>query len=99
MKRAAAVVLVVVLGARWASTQPQDSSRITTPKQQFGAGIGDDYFLANYTQIEAYWKKLDAESDRMSLVDIGRSEEGRAQWMAIVTAPENLRALERYKAI
>ncbi len=98
-KKTAAVVLVVVLGARWASTQAQDSSRITTPKQQFGAGIGDDYFLANYTQIEAYWKKLDAESDRLSLVDIGRSEEGRTQWMAIVTAPENLRALDRYKGI
>src|SRR6266513_5112326 len=75
------------------------ASHITTPKEQFGANIGDDYFLANYTQIEAYWKKLDAESDRMSLVDIGTSEEGRTQWMAIVTAPENLRALERYKTI
>src|SRR5436190_4364899 len=98
-KKTAAVVLVVVLGARWASTQPQDASRITTPKQQFGASIGDDYFLANYTQIEAYWKKLDAESDRLSLVDIGRSEEGRTQWMAIVTAPENIRALDRYRTI
>ena len=99
MKKTAAVVFVVMLGARWASTQPQDSSRITTPKQQFGASIGDDYFLANYTQIEAYWKKLDAESDRLSLVDIGRTEEGRTQWMAIVTAPENLRSLDRYKDI
>jgi hypothetical protein len=92
-------VLLVLLGSRLVSTQPEVASRITTPKEQLGANIGDDYFLANYTQIEAYWKKLDAESDRMSLVDIGRSEEGRTQWMAIITAPENLRALGRYKDI
>src|SRR5207244_7985487 len=96
---AAAVALVAVLGSRWASTQPQIASHITTPKEQFGANIGDDYFLANYTQIEAYWKKLHAESERMSLVDIGKTEEGRTQWMAVVTAPENLRALARYKEI
>ncbi len=26
-------------------------SRITTPFQQFGHNIGDDYFLANYKQL------------------------------------------------
>ena len=99
MLKKCGVVLLVLLGSRLVSTQPEVASRITTPKEQLGANIGDDYFLANYTQIEAYWKKLDAESDRMSLVDIGRSEEGRPQWMAIITAPENLRALGRYKDI
>src|SRR6266850_2124154 len=92
-------LLLVVSGSRGASTQSQAAPAITSPKQQFGANIGDDYFLANYTQIEAYWKKLDSESDRMSLVDIGRSEEGRTQWMAIVTAPENFPKLDRYKEI
>ena len=91
--------LLVVLGSRWTSTQSQGAPAITSPGAQFGANIGDDYFLANYTQIEAYWKELDRESDRMSLVDIGTSEEGRTQWMAIVTAPENFRMLDRYKEI
>ena len=91
--------LLVVSGSRWASTQSQVAASITSPKAQLGASIGDDYFLANYAQIEAYWKKLDTESDRMSLVDIGKSEEGRTQWMAIITAPENLRNLGRYKNI
>ena len=40
--------------------------------------IGDDYYLATYTQLLSYWQKLDAESDRMTLVDIGKSAEGRA---------------------
>ena len=38
---------------------------ITTPKQEFGANFGDDYFLANYAQISGYWQKLARESNRI----------------------------------
>jgi hypothetical protein len=98
MRRALALALLLILFAPAANTQPQVSS-ITTPLQQFGASIGDDYFLATYTQLQEYWKKLDRQSDRMRLVDIGRTEEGRVQWMAIVSAPENLKQLDRYRDI
>jgi len=30
---------------------------ITSPRQQFGSNIGDDYFLVNYSQMIEYWKK------------------------------------------
>ena len=73
--------------------------KITTPKDAFGFNVGDDYNVANYTQLEAYWKKLATESDRMKLVDIGLTAEGRHQWMAIITAPENHKKLEHYKEI
>ena len=33
-------------------------SNITTPKQEFGHNFGDDYHLANYKQLAAYWHKL-----------------------------------------
>jgi hypothetical protein len=64
-----------------------------------GFNLGDDYHLANYVQLEAYWKQLAAESDRMKLVDIGKSSEGRTQWMAIITSPENLKNLDHYRDI
>jgi hypothetical protein len=69
------------------------------PKQALGFNIGDDYMLASYTQLEAYWKTLDAESDRMILVDIGATAEGRPQYMAIVSSPGNLAKLDYYKDI
>ena len=31
-------------------------TKLTSPKEHFGFNIGDDYQLANYTQLEAYWK-------------------------------------------
>ena len=82
-----------------AGTQPRAPASITSPTQQFGAAIGDDYFLATWRQFEDYWKKLDRESNRMALVDLGKTEEGRSQWMAIITAPENFQRLDRYKEI
>jgi len=74
-------------------------TRITTPKEEFGFNFGDDYFLANYRQIAAYWHKLDRESDRMIVKEIGKTAEGRPHLMAIVTSPENHRNLARYREI
>ena len=75
------------------------TKKLTTPKDVFGFNVTDDYVLATYTQFEAYVKKLSAESDRMKLVDIGKTEEGRTQWMAVMSSPENIKNLEKYKNI
>ena len=77
----------------------QAQGRITTPKEFFGHNIGDDYWLANYDQFTAFWQKLDAESDRMRVIEIGKTAEGRPQLAAIVTAPANFAKLDRYKEI
>ncbi len=69
-----------------------------SPKEHFGFDIGDDYQLATNTQTEAYFKKL-ASSDRVEFVEIGKTEEGRSQYMLIVSSPENLKKLARYKEI
>ena len=72
---------------------------VTTPKEALGFNLGDDYQMASYTQLEAYWKKLASESDRLKLVDIGPTSEARRQYMMIISAPENLRRLDHYKQI
>jgi hypothetical protein len=77
----------------------QVSAQVPDPKSHFGFNIGDDYQLANYTQTEAYFKKIASSSNRTKLVDIGKTEEGRSQYMLIVSSPENIKNLEKYKAI
>jgi hypothetical protein len=96
-RRAPLVALALALFAAAGSAQAQQ--RLTSPEQQFGHPIGADYVLPNYQDLVAYWQKLDGESDRMTLVDIGRTEEGRTQVMAIVTSPENHRNLQRLREI
>ncbi len=73
--------------------------RVTTPQQQWGHEIGDDYWLMNYRQLHDYWIKLAGESDRMVLDTIGTTSEGRPQIMAIISAPENIEHLDRYRTI
>src|SRR6185503_17233156 len=43
--------------------------------------------------------KLDQESDRLKVVDIGKTEEGRPQLMGIVTSPANHAKLDYYREI
>jgi hypothetical protein len=93
------LLVVAVAGLGAASRNLLSQTHITSPKEQFGYNIGDDYFLATYDQFMAYWQKLDAESDRMVVQEIGKTAEGRPQLMAIITSPENHRNLARYKDI
>ena len=73
--------------------------RVTTPEQEFGHEIGADYQLVNYTELYAYFQRLAGESDRMTVEDIGLTEEGRPQVMAVITSPANHANLDRYREI
>src|SRR5258707_10384346 len=92
-----ALTLFALLPALSQTAEPP--RKITTPKQALGFNIGDDYYLANYVQLTAYWQTLAKESDRMKLVDIGPTAEGRRQYMAIISSPENIAKLDHYKEI
>jgi Zinc carboxypeptidase len=71
---------------------------VPAPKEHFGFNIGDNYNLATFTQTEAYFKKL-AASNRVKLVTMGQTEEGRNQYMLIVTSPANHARLDRLREI
>ena len=75
------------------------AQNIPTPKEHFGFDIGDNYQLATFTQTEAYFKKIAAASPRAKYTVIGKTEEGRDQFMMIITSPENLKKLEHYRSI
>jgi hypothetical protein len=72
---------------------------VPTPAQHFGFTPGDDYKLADSTQISDYFHKLAAGSDRIHLEEFGRSSDGRPMFVAFISAPENLKKLDRYRQI
>src|SRR3954470_16397026 len=95
-------IALVALTVAALSAAPQAQNRpaapkITSPKEQFGHDVGDDYFLVNYTQYVEYLKKIDGQSDRMTVVEIGKTAEGRPEYTAIITSPENHRRLAQIK--
>ena len=93
------IVSTATLSLNLALALQAQRPEITTPKQAFGFNLGDDYHLANYVQLEAYWKQLASESDRMKLVSMGKTAEGRTQWMAVISSPENIKNLDHYRDI
>jgi hypothetical protein len=72
---------------------------VPTPAAHFGYTPGDDYKLADTTEIFAYFHKLAAASDRIRLEEFGRSSEGRPMYVAFISAPDNLKKLDHYRQI
>src|SRR5690349_8938070 len=95
--RPAILVILLALVAAAPAAQRVTAPTITSPKAQFGHDIGDDYVLVNYTQYVEYLRKLDAESDRLTVVEIGKTEEGRPELTAILTSPDNHKRLAQLK--
>lgn len=93
------IVIAVAAGPGRTQLAPTTAASVTHPKDVVGGVPGSDYFLANYTRITAWLQKVAGESDRMKLVSIGNTTEGRDQWMVIVSSPENIRNLDRHRDI
>src|ERR1035438_4849382 len=98
IKKPTLAALLTVTLALVAGSSALAQKTITPPK--IGEyTVGDDYFLANYTQLLEYWNKLAKQSDRIKLVEIGKTAEGRPIVMAIITSPANFKNLARYKEL
>jgi hypothetical protein len=94
---AAAAAALAVCGVAAAQDAP---GKLTTPKEALGGHEpGEDYFLANYDQLSAYWKTLAKQSPRARLMVLGKTAEGRDQLMMVISSPENLRKLDQWKDI
>ena len=97
MRVAAAAVLVAALlvGARPAA----QASRLPTPAASLGFEPGADYKLATYDQTIDYFRKLDAASKYLTLVEAGRTSQGRPTYFALISSPENLAHIDRLREI
>ena len=92
-------VFVTIFILLFTSNASYAQNKITSPKEQLGFNVGDDYKLITYSQLVEYWEKLSAESPRIHLEVMGKTAEGRTQYMAIITSPKNFEKLSTYKEI
>ncbi|MYK01098.1 MAG: peptidase M14, partial [Gemmatimonadales bacterium] len=72
---------------------------VPMPAEIIGFAPGEDYKLANYGGIKAYFEALAASTDRMALERIGESTRGEPLYLAAISSPSNLRRLGRIKEI
>ncbi len=72
---------------------------VPTPKEHLGFTPGDDHKLADYAQVAGYFRKLAASSDRLRLVEFGKSSGGKPMLVAFISTPENLRRLDHHRQV
>ncbi len=86
-----APVLAAACGAVPAAAQ------VPTPSDVFGFRVGTDYKVADYEQMQEYYRRLDAASDRVQLTEIGRSGTGEPMLLLFISSEQNMRELERWR--
>lgn len=93
------VIFIIVCFLALASQMRAFAQSIPTPESALGHKPGDDFYLATYDESLDYFKKLDAATDKLQLLNVGKTSEGRDWFIALISTAENLRNLERYKEI
>ena len=104
MKKTNFILLIVLLSlilaigtataqktAYYYSKEIRFNPKIPSPEQFLGYEIGSR--ITEHSQINAYFEKLTELSDRASIVEIGKTNEGRKIRILIVSSPENISKL------
>ena len=85
--------MVTILMAAVAGRPLPAQKPIPTPESSFGFPVGADYKLFDYEQSIAYFRRLAAASNRVKLLDVGKTAFGRTITVALISSPENLARL------
>ena len=98
-RQTVAAIAVVLAVAVPRAQQAQRSSTVPTPESIFGFAPGADYKLATYDQSVAYFKALAAASPYIKLFEAGKTSQGRTMIFALISTPDNLSKIDRYREI
>ena len=93
---AVTAILIVALAPTRATARQQS---IPTPESSFGFKVGADFKLATYEQSLTYFRALDEASSALTLVKVGKTSEGRDWFFSLISSPENLENIDRYREI
>ena len=88
-----------VVRADNAETTASQRSAIPTPRSVLGFTPGDDRRIADWKQISGYFSQLDRASDRVHVQELGLTTLKRQFIVVFISAPENIRNLEKFKEI
>ena len=70
---------------------------VPSPEQFFGFQMGADRKLANWDKLHEYYQLLAKGTNKMKLVELGKTSEGRPYIALFISSPANLAKLDQYK--
>lgn len=98
-----AVAVLVAGAARWACGAlcllPLGFAALPSPESHFGHAMGEDRRLVGWSDVVAYFRRLERASDALTVATIGRSTEGRPMIVAAIAEPGTIADLDRYRGI
>ena len=74
-------------------------AQIPSPKSVLGFQPTDDKTIADWSQITNYFAKLDKQSDKVLVKEIGKSTLGKPLIGAFISSAENIKNLEKLRQI
>lgn len=80
-----------------AQTAPQ--AALPSPEKFFGFQMGADRKLANWDKLHEYYQLLAKSSNKVRLVELGKSSEGRPYVALFISSPANLTKLDQFKQL
>lgn len=95
MTRSPFVSLFLALGLTCADAST--AQEVPRPEAHLGYRPGDDFHLAEWGTVVDYFEKVDRASDRVVLRTLGKTTEGRPYVVAVVSTPETIAQLDRYR--
>src|SRR5687767_9651584 len=91
------VLFVMVPGVLTRTTEAQGQATLPSPEKFFGFQMGTDRKLANWDKLLEYYQLLAKSSNKLRLVELGKSSEGRPYIALFISSPANLAKLDQYK--
>src|SRR5688572_15425775 len=88
------LVLLLLGGANAVGAQA-----VPTPESFFGHKVGADYKLIDYSESIDYFGRLAAHSDKIRMMTVGRTSNGKPWTLVLISSAENLARLDRLKSI
>ncbi len=78
---------------------PLGFAALPSPESHFGHAMGEDRRLVGWSDVVAYFRRLEQASDSLAIATIGSSTEGRTMFVAAIAEPGTVADLDRYRGI
>ncbi len=97
--RVRVLITLALLGLGLTASFAADQDKVTSPEEFFGFRLGSDGKIARWDRIVEYYSRLEKESAKLKVMNMGPSTMGHPFLVVIISAPENLARLDRLQKV
>ncbi|MFC1545403.1 M14 family zinc carboxypeptidase, partial [Gemmatimonadota bacterium] len=87
------LILVMLPGSLFAQ------NLVPTPESVLGFKPGADFKIFTYEDGIDYLRRVEAATDRLQLLEVGKTTNGRSMYIALISSAANLQNIDRYREI